>query len=302
MKTQVNISTGKVFQKKIFDKNIQLVPASAEVSIFSSDGTELLAAVDAEVLADGTLEYAIPVEDAAEYDVGENFKLVWDIILDDEDDTKVQEVDLFDICLTTVDIETLSAKDLFKTASYLVDLQTGKQGVATEGDTDELTDPELSENEGFEYKGCLVQIYEGTGEGQERLIVSFDAVNHTLLVSPDFVVEPDATSKYFVKRQFTTELQEGFEQVEEDLARLGKRISLVVDPAQIKRLILLKAAMIACFAQVKDPADKWRFRYDELNKSYSSILSSGAFVYDANEDGNIGSDETAATSQIQAVR
>jgi hypothetical protein len=297
MKEQVNYYTGRIFTKKVFSQNVQQVPTLARVTITDSAGSVKVSLASASIAADGTMSYEVTAAAAQGFAIGENFKLKWTYTVS----SKTYEIlDLFDVVYTTIGIEDLSDDDLLRFATYLRGVSGGISGKADSGTVSTLVDNDLEEDGAVPIKGGWLEITEGTNSGTKRRITAF--TGHTVTVSPAFASAIDATSYYVVRPSFEPFIRQAWEDVENDLVNLGRRPSLLIDGDQVRALILTRAAMAVAFSAIKDPQDRWAFRYDKLKDDYARLISVKNFLYDENEDANISSAEGSGIAQIKAVR
>lgn len=74
-------------------------------------------------------------------------------------------------------------------------------GTATSGTSSTLLDTNSLNYPDDEINNHYIYIYDGTGQGQERRITNFAQATSTCTVSPNWVTNPDDTSKYYIYRR-----------------------------------------------------------------------------------------------------
>jgi len=77
-----------------------------------------------------------------------------------------------------------------------------KSGTATAGTTSTITLASGVGTDDDQYNGWVVEIYGGTGSGQKRLISDYAGASRTATVSDDWDTTPDATSTYYLYKNF----------------------------------------------------------------------------------------------------
>ena len=82
---------------------------------------------------------------------------------------------------------------------------------------------------------------------------------------------------------YTTQIQEAFYLVKQDLKRKGMRPYLIIDASQVRELIILKALTLIFF-DFADTNNVWQWRYEEVKTLYDEKLGSLPLRYEAVSD------------------
>lgn len=297
MKQQILKDIGGTLELKYYENGIQIVPASANITIFNNNGSEKVAQVAVtNIDAVGTMTYNIlpAVVDV----IAENWKAEWDFVI--SGDTKYQ-TQLFDI-VNQVLINPVLDDDVIERAPFVNELNYRDIQTADSGTVNTIVSIELNEEDGYWANGRVL-ITAGTNEGEDRKVISFVKSTNTLTVDKNFTSAIDATSKFTVVRSFVKEIEQAYKIVENDLRNKGVRINRVLDSSQVFELILNKSIELISGNYSRDPVDIWSARKENFMDMYNSLLKVSKFDYDRDQSGNVDSEETAdSATQIQGER
>jgi hypothetical protein len=286
MNIQVNIAKAYTFYYTLIRDNVQVIPSSCTVSIYRTAGTSYLTAQTAAITS-GVMSFSLTLAQIAELALSVNNRIRWTII----DGTTTTTIDqLFDVTGYTMDDLKISDNDLLNFAKYLKDTTYNVSGGVSSYDAGvpSLTDTKRDEETQF-FKGGELEIFSGPGEGESRKVISFTAGVFGL--ERVFDTAPDSTSKYSVKQSFQDNIRTAFSEVEEKLFSVGIKSSQLIDIAQLRILIMMKATLNICFGMIKNPPDSWSYRYEKLEAEYDKKFDSLKLVYDADKSGNLDPEE-----------
>jgi hypothetical protein len=273
----------------IYSDNIAVVPSSATVTIYKSDGSSLQAETAATVGATGEMTYALTATHTA--DTGLNFKAAWSYVVDG---TTYYENQLFDVVKSILSIPVTDA-DLFNELDSLRKVAKQETGTATAGTTSTLVDTSKRKEDDNFWKGGTLEIISGTNAGQARTVTVFVQSTATLTVSPVFGSAIDTTSVYRIVRSFTNKIAQSFEKIEDALYNAGKRQDLILESSQIKFPLIYLTIHFIAIDLSDDKDDKWDRLAQEYWKKYQDAYTSLRLEYDTDESGNIeGGEEQGA--------
>jgi len=145
-------------------------------------------------------------------------------------------------------------------------------GTATAGAAGTLTDTSRKEANDF-WTGGLIEILEGTGEGQKRAISDFVQATGVFSVGQNWVTNPDTDSVYRAVKSYTGKIISCFEKFEQMLYDRGKRHQLIMESSQIRiPLIYLTIHFIALDLR-QEMEDKWDLLASDYWKKYQDAYS-----------------------------
>lgn len=291
MKQQFLKGIGGTIRLTTYDKNRNLVPTAALITIYKNDGSSILQAQTTATInsTTGEMTYIISPTVAINNDI--NYKAVWQYTVAGQD---YYETQLFDVVKSILSIP-ITDDDLFNELPSLRKTNFQATGTATAGAAGSLTDTKMRKESDDNWKGGVIEIISGTGVGQTRDITGSTQSTGVITVSPNFTTTPDSTSVYRVVKSFTTTIQQAFEKIEQILYNKGKRDALILESSQIRvPLIFLTIQMIAVdLREEKD--DRWALIADDYQKFFDTAFSSLALDYDEDESGGVQGEEAQQT-------
>lgn len=286
MKQQFLKGIGGTIRLTTYDKNRNLIPTSATIIIYKTDGNSQLDSGSAAIEATtGEMTYTISPTVAATNAV--NYKAIWTYQISG---SNYYETQLFDVVKSILSIP-ITDDDLFSELPSLKRTNFQASGTATAGASGSLTDTKYRKEADDNWKGGIIEILSGTGAGQSRDVTGSTQSTGVITVNPAWDTAPDTTSTYRVIKSFTSTIVSAFEKIEQLLYNKGKRDSLILESSQIRvPLIYLTIQMIAM-----DNRDKENDRWDLLAKDYDTKFKEAfgnmALDYDEDESGGIAGQE-----------
>ena len=271
----------------VYEDNRAIVPTSATIILYKPGGSELQASTAASVNATtGELTYSLTGTHTAT--LGENYKAAWTYVVGG---TNYYEEQLFDVVLSVLSIP-ITDNDLFNELESLRDVNVQLTGMAASATSSTLVDTANRKEADNYWTGGVVEILNGTGEGQIRDITDFVQSTSTISVSPDWATNPDTTSAYKVVRGFTKKIEQAFEKLTSMLYNKGQRHALIIESSQVKIPMIYLTVHFICLDLMNEEGDRW----DRLANRYWDLFTTEygnlKLDYDADESGTITGDET----------
>lgn len=287
MKQQFLEDIGGTIRLTTYDKNRALVPSSALITLYESDGTTVLQA-QASATVNGTtgeMTYAISATHAA--DKGLNYKAVWQYVVSG---ATYYETQLFDVVKSILSIP-ITDDDLFAELPSLRKANVQATGTATAGSSSSLTDTAKRKETDDYWKGGTLEIMAGTGSGQSRDVTGFTQSTAVITVDPAWATTPDTTSVYRVVKSFSKSIEQCFEKIEQMLYDKGKRDALILEASQI-RIPLIYLTLHTISLDLRDEVDdKWDMTQKSYDEMFKQAWSNLTLDYDEDESGGIQGDE-----------
>jgi hypothetical protein len=229
-------------------------------------------------------------------DTGLNFKAVWKYTVDAVD---YYESQLFDVVKSRLSIP-ITDDDIFDELEALRKVYKQATGTATAGAAGSLTDTTRREAEADNYwKGGIIEIISGTGDGQIRDITGSVQSTGVISVTPDWVTNPDTTSVYRIVKSFTKKIQSGFEAIEQMLYDKGRRDALILESSQIKVPLIYLTIHMICLDIFSEVDDKWFTLAKNYWERFNTTMGTLRLDYDEDESGAI--EEAEAQKHINAL-
>lgn len=287
---------GGTIRLTAYDKNRALVPTSALITLYQSDGTTVLQA-QASATVNGTtgeMTYAISTTHAA--DKGLNYKAVWQYVVSG---ATYYETQLFDVVKSILSIP-ITDDDLFAELPSLRKANVQATGTATAGSSSSLTDTAKRKETDDYWKGGTLEIMAGTGSGQSRDITGFTQSTAVITVDPAWATTPYTDSVYRVVKSFSKSIEQCFEKIEQMLYDKGKRDALILEASQI-RIPLIYLTLHTISLDLRDEVDdKWDMTQKSYDEMFKQAWSNLTLDYDEDESGGIQGDE--AQQGINVIR
>lgn len=298
MKQQFLVDKTGTIRLTMYDKNRPIVPASAKITLYKSDGSELQAqiAVTAIDATSGEMTYSLTATHTDDHDL--NFKAVWEYI---SDGVTYYETQLFDVVKSILSIP-ITDDDIFNELESLRETYKQATGTATAGAAASLTDTlNRKENDNF-WKGGLLEIIAGTGDGQKRAITGNTQSTGVVAITPNWATNPDNTSRYRIVRSFYKKIEQGFEKLETMLYNKGQRHSLILEGSQIKFPLLYLTIHHICLDMISEEGDKWTYLAGQYWDKFNNEFTNMKVEYDADESGAISAEEEQHSVNEMRIR
>ena len=269
-----------------YDNNRAIIPTSANITLYETDGTtELQAQVDASVNSTtGEMTYALTAVHTADHDL--NYKALWEYVYNG---TTYYETQLFDVVKNILSIP-ITDDDIYNELESLRKVNAQASGTATAGATGSLTDTTKRKEADDYWKGGIIEILSGTGVGQKRDITGFTQSTGIITVTPNWATNPDTTSVYRVVKSYSNKIQQSFKKLETMLYDKGKRDSLILESSQIEIPLLYLTIHFICLDLMDGLNDKWDMLATSYWKKFETAFNNMTLEYDEDESGGV--DET----------
>lgn len=288
MKQQVLYQKTDTLRLTVYSNNRGIVPSSATITLYKTDGNTSLqssVAVTAIDATTGEMTYNLTTTHTAT--LGLNYKAVWAYVVSG---TTYYETQLFDVVRSILSIP-ITDDDLYSELPSLRKANFQLSGTATSGSSSSITDTAKRKESDDYWKGGVIEILSGTGVGQTRDVTGNVQSTGVISVTPTFTTTPDSTSVYRVVKSFTNIINQSFEKIEQMLYDKGKRDALILEASQIKvPLIYLTIHSIAIdFRDEID--DKWDLLQKDYMAKFEKSFSTLTLDYDEDESGGVQGQE-----------
>lgn len=271
----------------VFDNNVAIIPSSAVVTLYKTDGTGILQA-QASATVNGTtgeLTYNITATHTAS--LGVNYKAAWEYVVGG---TTYYENQLFDVVLSILSIP-INDDDLYKELPSLRNSNAQESGTATSATSTTLVDTVRRKEVDNYWKGGTVKIISGTGLNQTRNVTASVQSTSTLTVTPAFATTPDATSVYIVIKSWASVINQCFEKINQMIYDKGNRPALIMESSQIRIPLIYLTLATICLDLRDKVDDKWDMTYKEYKDMFENSFNSLKLDYDADESGGVQGEE-----------
>ncbi len=271
----------------VYDNNRSIIPTSAKITLYETDGTtELQAQADGSVNSTtGEMTYSLTTTHTADHDI--NYKALWEYVYNG---TTYYETQLFDVVKSFLSIP-ITDDDIYNELESLRKANMQATGTATAGAAGSLTDTAKRKEDDNYWKGGIIEILTGTGVGQKRDVTGNTQSTGVITVTPNWATNPDTTSVYKVVKSFSNKIQQSFKKLETMLYDKGKRDSLILESSQIEIPLLYLTIHFISLDLMDEINDKW----DMLARSYwdkfQSAFNNMTLEYDEDESGGIDEEE-----------
>jgi hypothetical protein len=232
---------------------------------------------------------------AGTWSIGRNYKAV--MIIDG-----VTRVRLFDIVKYPF-VNEVEQSDLESENKQGIELAgTTEEGTADSGTVNTLTDS--TKIGADDPTGGKLFVYPLTASGitTEHTVTGFTTGTGQIAFTPDRAAVTTETYQY--RTSFDNDITRAGNIVQADLLKFEKRAYLIIDNTQINDLIIYKffERLYALKRSNATEDDTNNVKYIYYKELYQSTLDGLPLNYDLNEDGVIGEDETAVTTQVRLIR
>ncbi len=271
----------------VYQDNRPVVPSSATIVLRKPDGSSLqtsvaVTAIDATT---GEMTYSLTTTHTADKDL--DYRATWSYVVGGITYTEEQ---LFDVVLSRLSIP-ITDDDIFSELDSLRKTNPQAIGTATAGAAGSLTDTARKEADDF-WTGGIIEIIEGTGEGQKRNITDFVQSTSVISVSPNWTTNPSTDSVYRVVKSYANKIITCFEKMEQMFYDKGRRHELIMESSQIRiPLIYLTIHFIALDLR-QEVDDKWDMLVNNYWDKFKDAWSNLKLSYDEDESGTIDDEES----------
>lgn len=271
----------------VYQDNRPIIPTSATITLYNPSGSTLQSSVSVTNInsTTGEMTYALTTTHTAT--LGTNYKAEWVYVVAG---TTYYEEQLFDIVLSRLSIP-ITDDDLYSELDSIREANIQKTGTATSATSSTLVDTAKRKEADDFWTGGVVEILNGTGEGQFRDITDFVQSTSTISVSPNWATTPDTTSTYKIIRGFTKKINQSFEKIAHMLYNKGRRQALIIESSQIKYAMIFLTIHYICLDLMKEDGDKWSLLADRYEAKFDKEFSHMKLDYDVDESGTITGDE-----------
>lgn len=271
------------FTHFIESKNTPIVPTTANISIYSKDGSTILSSTAMTIAAPtGICTYAW---DSTGIEVGTNYIVKYEL------DSYNHVIRIFDIMKYPF-INNVTDDDLFAEYKGLKTNLYETSSNAQSGTTSTIVDKNRFERDDH-WNGGVIEIYQNK-EIYVRKITDFVLSTNTITFSPTI---PNAitTESYTIRQSFQDDINYAGNNVQLHFKNLEKRAYLIVDSYTVKKLIVYEVLKQYFFENMKETNDEYGIKYKHYADKYKTLMESMKLVYDLNEDGIINTNEENST-------
>lgn len=272
----------------VYENNRPVVPSAATITIFKPGSTTELQAEIAVTAIDSTtgeMTYSLTSTHTAA--IGIAYKAEWKYTVSGTD---FYEQQLFDVVLSKLSIP-ITDEDIFNELDSLRDVNIQDTGKATAGASGTLTDTKNRKESNDFWTGGVIEILNGTGEGQVRDITDFVQSTSVISVSPNWTTTPSTDSVYKIVRGYSKKIQQAFDKLTAMIYNKGQRHALIIESSQVKVPMIYLTVHFICLDIMKEVDDKWSRLADRYWDLFSTEFGSMKLDYDADESGGITGDE-----------
>lgn len=281
-KQETLIGVAGTFQTFISENNIDLIPTSATITIYSPNSSaELVSAQAMTIGSDGLLSYALTAENNELID--ENYQADITYVLNGN--TEFLAPVFYDV-VNSILTSVITDDDVVKELPQITEKGYKEFGTATSGSTTTIVNGDLQRFTDGYWTGGLA---ESLTQGEKREITGF--VQSTGAVTTEAFTATAATDKYMLTRSYTREIDRALDKIRDRIQQKGQYHALILDSADLKEVHLMFTVAEICKSFVVSVDDVWdMFRKDYQEKA-DEMFRNFKFKYDEDEDGFIGSGE-----------
>lgn len=286
MKQQFLVDKTDTIRLTVYSGNRPVIPSSAYVTLYTPSGSELQAEAAATVdSTTGEMTYSLTTTHTDDHDL--NYKAVWRYIVAG---STYYETQLFDVVKSILSIP-ITDDDLYAELESLRKTNYQVTGTATGAAAGTLIDTAKLKQDDDYWKGGVVEIIDGTGDSQKRIVTGSTQSTATLAVSPDWTTTPDTTSVYRVVKSYTQKIEQAFDELCQLIYNKGQRHSLIMESSQIKSPLIYLTLEKIC----RDLSGEVDDKYDRLAATYAEKFETHfgnmKLDYDRDESGSVDSEE-----------
>ena len=271
----------------VYQDNRAVVPTSATIELQTPNGSELQASVGVTAINSTTGEMTFDLTATHTDDKDLDYIAIWSYVVSSTTHTERQ---LWDVVISRLSIP-ITDNDLFSELDSLRRTNAQEVNTATSGAAGSITDTSRKEADDF-WTGGIVQILEGTGQGQKRSVSDFVQSTGVISVSPDWTTNPDSTSVYRVVKSYTNKIITSFEKLEQMFYDAGRRHELIMESSQIRIPLIYLTVHFITLDLRQDIDDKWDMLVKDYWAKFQDSWSKLNLSYDTDESGTIDDEES----------
>lgn len=287
MKQQFLYQKTDTIRLTVYQSNRSIIPTSAQITLYKVDGNTVLQALATATVDATTGEMTYPITTTHTAALGLNYKAIWQYVVSG---LTYYETQLFDVVRSILSIP-ITDDDLYAELSSLRKTNVQASGTATAGAVGSLTDTKKRKEDDDYWKGGIIQILSGTGEGQERDITGNVQSTGVVSVTPNFSPAPDTTSVYRVVKSWTEAIKNAFQKIEQMLYDKGKRDALILEASQIRVPLIYLTLQTIAMDQREKENDRWDLLAKDYDIKFNAAFGTMALDYDEDESGGVQGQE-----------
>lgn len=266
----------------------------ATITIFSNTGETILEETSMSVTSN-VASYNIDLSAYDDFELGTNYRVQYDI------DGEV--ISYFFSVVKCPFVNPVDDQDLVNENPIVRKGVWEAKGQADSGTFDTIVDTERTEAYQHWYGGVIeILPLDDANQITKHQINDYDNTINTITFTPTRSTAV-TTENYVIRRSYQAQINLAGEKVAEDLWKNDKRIYLLLDSTQAKRLIIYKF-FETYFQGLRDAeGDKQDLQFKYYLEKYNAEIASLKFDYDANEDGVIDDSEKGESlTSVEIIR
>ncbi len=270
------------FSWTFFDKNIQKVPTSGNITVTKPGGSELVANTTVSIETDGEIRFTLGSANTSTID--SNYKIQLEYQVGDE---KFRQFYLFDVVATPL-VNTVRDEDLFLYVKELRDKNTPfvKETTAA-GTTSTLISDELN-SLNIDFTGGSVEVFTDDTTTHNAEITNWEKDLSRITFSPIDSVATTSGSRFRIRASYQRFIDEAYENiVSRDIRNRIKLKARFIDTLITRNMTIFKTLEIVCFSESEELDDKWNIRAKEFKLKYKEEYVKLSEPVDYNDDGTI---------------
>jgi len=291
MQKEIRVATEVTFEKVFKDKNVNIVPDSATISIWNNTGSELVTDEAMTVSSEGVLTYTL-ADDVIE-EVGKNFKGEIKAVLIGEDD--LYESFLFDAVKSPI-INILDDDTLFTLLPMLADTMQFSSDFSADGTVNTFIDQKNTKDDDF-WKGGRVTIYTPNAAFSEVDVLSNVKATKTVTFEPDLDSATVSGTPYRIRASFQDQIDIAFDIMRRDVRNNRESLSRFIDSEEFKLPHAYKALELICLSKARGEESDFAYWHNYYAAQYEEFLKDYTDAYDADDNGNISDDEARVSTR-----
>jgi len=288
MRIEIEKDQPYTFTWSFYDRNIQEIPVSGNITVYKNDGTTLVSETDVSIETDGEIKYTISATNTATEACNYKIELEYQV-----GDLKSRLYYLYDVVYTPL-VNTVRDEDLFKYVKELRDKhkQYVKETTAL-GTSASFISSELN-SLGTNFKGGDVEIYISDTLTHNALVTNWEKALNRITFSPTYTSSIESGKRFTIRPSYQDDIDEAYDNVvSRDIRNKVGLKARYVDTTVTRNLTVFKTLEIICFSNVEEELDKWDIRSKKFADMYKSELMKLQEPIDYDDDGNISDQENA---------
>ena len=297
MHREIQKGQNYTFEWEFYNKNIQEVPVSGTISVYSPGSSTAIVDGDAvSVETDGTIKYTLLGTLIDTCDKNYKIELTYQV-----GDVITRPFYLFTVVETPL-VNQVRDEDIFHYAPDLRDkVASNVIETTSEGSTTTFISTEMKPLN-IDFKGGYAEIYIDDTTVHDVEITAYDSETGTATFTPAYGSAIATAKRVSLRSSYQRYIDDAFEQfVYRDIRNKVPLSSGYIDSTVTDNLTIFKALEIICFGLSEDDNDKWDRRANKFTQSYKDEYVKLNEAYDINEDGTIDGDENANRPNFTSV-